>query len=92
MACEPLAQAALTVKLMPRRWKIVLRFIVTVEFIDWKISPDPSIAESCFSSMMRAASTTGRAEESLPKMMPTSSSSSISAVIPAFSNASREAI
>ena len=37
--CEPLAQAALTVKLMPRRWKIVLRFIVTVEFIDWKISP-----------------------------------------------------
>lgn len=50
--CEPLAQAALTVKLMPRRWKIVLRFIVTVEFIDWKISPEPSSAESCFSSMM----------------------------------------
>ena len=37
MAWLPLAQAALTVKLMPRRRKMVVRFIVTVEFIDWKM-------------------------------------------------------
>ena len=43
-----------------------------MEFIDWKISPDPNSAESCFSSMIRAASMTGLADESLPKRMPTS--------------------
>ena len=35
----PLAQAALTVKFTPRMWKIVLRFMFTVEFIDWKTQP-----------------------------------------------------
>ena len=35
----PLAQAELTVKFTPRRWKMVLRFMFTVEFIDWKMSP-----------------------------------------------------
>ena len=32
----PLAQAALMLKLTPFRWKAVLRFMFTVEFIDWK--------------------------------------------------------
>ena len=43
-----LAQAALTVKFTPLRWKIVLRFMFTVEFIDWKMKPEPRSAESCF--------------------------------------------
>ena len=72
MEWEPLAQAALTVKLMPLRRKMVLRFMFTVEFIDWKISPDPSIAESCLLSIILAASITGLADESLPKRIPTS--------------------
>ena len=88
----PLAQAALTVKLMPRRWKMLLRFMFTVEFIDWKISPEPSRAESCFSFMMFAASMTGAADESLPKMMPTSFCTRKSSSMPACSKASFEAM
>ena len=68
----PLAQAALTVKLMPRRWKMVFRFMVTVEFIDWNMLPEPSMAVSCFSSIICLHSITGFDEESLPKITPTS--------------------
>ncbi len=74
MECEPLAHAALTVKLMPLRLKIVLRFMLTVEFIDWNIYPEPISAESCFSLIISAASITGLADESLPNMIPTSCS------------------
>ena len=59
-------------KLIPRKWKMVLKFMFTVEFIDWKIIPEPSIAESCFSSIIFEASITGLADESLPKITPTS--------------------
>ena len=72
MACEPLAQAALSVKLTPRRWNMVLMFMFTVEFMDWKIRPDPSIAVSLYSSMIRLVSMTGLADESLPNITPTS--------------------
>ena len=92
MECEPLAQAALTVKFTPRRPKMVLRFMLTVEFIDWKMSADPSSAESCFSFMIWAASITGLADESLPKMIPTSFSRRYSGVTAASSNASLAAI
>ncbi len=34
-----LAHAALRVRLMPRRWKALLRFMVTVLFIAWKTLP-----------------------------------------------------
>ena len=66
---------------------MALRFIVTVEFIDWKMSPEPSSAVSCFSSMSFAASMTGFAEESLPKIIPTSFSSRNASSIPACSKA-----
>ena len=88
----PLAQAALTVKLAPRRPKMVLRFIVTVEFMDRKMKPLPSNAESCFSRMISAASMTGAADESLPKMHPTSRSRSCSSPSWAICSAWRAAM
>ena len=42
MAWEPLAQAALMVMLIPLSLKRHPRFIVTVEFIDWKMAPEPT--------------------------------------------------
>ena len=72
MACEPLAQAELTEKLTPRRWKMVFMFMFTVEFMPWKIRPEPIMAESCFSRMILSDSTTALADESLPKITPTS--------------------
>ena len=66
MACEPLAQAAERVRLMPRRLKITERFIVTVEFIDWKMLPEPTIAVFCLARMMSMPSITGAALLSLP--------------------------
>ena len=71
----PLAHALLTEKLTPRSRKMALRFILTVEFMAWKMYPDPRSWVSCFSAMMLAASMTGFAEESFPKMIPTSFSS-----------------
>ena len=68
----PLAQAALTLKLMPRRWKMVLRFMFTVEFMLWNIQPLPSSAESRFSIIRVWLSTTAFADESLPINTPTS--------------------
>ena len=68
----PLAHAELTEKFTPFMWKMVFMFMFTVEFMPWKMSPDPIMAESCFSAMMVADSTTAFAEESLPKMHPTS--------------------
>ena len=76
----------------PRRWKIVLRFIFTVEFIDWNISPEPNSSESCFSAMMLAASITGFALESLPNITPTSCCSRKSSSTPACPKHSRAAI
>ena len=32
------------VKLIPFKWKITERFMVIVEFMDWKIEPEPTIA------------------------------------------------
>lgn len=37
---------------MPRRLKITERFIVTVEFIDWKMLPEPTIAVFRLARMM----------------------------------------
>ena len=75
MECEPLAQAALMVMLMPFRWKMVERFIVTVEFIDWKMAAEPTKVVSFFSKMVSCESMTALAEESLPNSTPTSFSS-----------------
>ena len=66
MACDPLAQAAESVRLMPRRLKITERFIVTVEFIDWKMLPEPTIAVFLLARMMSIPSITGAALLSLP--------------------------
>ena len=64
--CEPLAQAAERVRLTPRRLKITERFIVTVEFIDWKMFPEPTIAVFRLARMMSMPSITGAALLSLP--------------------------
>ena len=42
MAWEPLAQAPEIVKFTPLSLKMTDRFIDTVEFIDWKIEPEPT--------------------------------------------------
>ena len=55
MAWEPLAQAADTVRFIPLRWNMHPRFMVTVEFIDWKMAPDPHIAVPFFSMIVRPA-------------------------------------
>ena len=41
IARELEAQAADDVRLMPRNLNRQARFIVTVEFIDWNIAPEP---------------------------------------------------
>ncbi|GAB3723207.1 hypothetical protein GCM10027594_04140 [Hymenobacter agri] len=69
---EPLAQAALKVRLMPLSGKMVARFMVTVEFMVWKMEPEPSRVVSFLARIMSVASMTGWAELSLPKMIPTS--------------------
>lgn len=51
---------------MPRRLKITERFIVTVEFIDWKMLPEPTIAVFLLARMMSIPSITGAALLSLP--------------------------
>ena len=56
MACDPLAQAAESVRLMPRRLKIT----------DWKILPEPTIAVFRLARMMSIPSITGAALLSLP--------------------------
>src|SRR5690606_41072651 len=56
MAWDPLAQAALMVILIPRILKIVDKFMVTVEFIDLKIAPEPIKAVSFFSRTISVAS------------------------------------
>ena len=52
MAWEPLAQAADRVRFIPFRWNITPRFMVTVEFIDWKIAPEPQSMVSFFSMIL----------------------------------------
>ena len=52
MACEPEAQAPETVRFMPLSLKRQERFMVTVEFMDWKMAPDPTRVVSFFSLMM----------------------------------------
>ena len=66
MACAPLAQAPEMVRLMPRRRKMQERFIVTVEFIDWKMEPEPMSVVSRFSRRMSMLWTTASAVLSLP--------------------------
>ena len=66
MAWEPLAQAPDTVRFIPFSLKIQSRFIVTVEFIDWKMAPLPQRVVSFFSLIVSTALTTGTVEESLP--------------------------
>jgi len=66
MACEPLAQAPLTVRLMPFSLKMQPRFIVTVEFIDWKMAPLPQRVVSFFSRIVSTAFTLGTVDESFP--------------------------
>ena len=92
MECEPLAQAAEMVMLIPLRWKMVLRFMFTVEFMDWNIRPEPIMAESRSFSMMVCESITALADESLPKITPTSLSRRYSSETPAILNASADAM
>ena len=66
MACEPLAQAPDTVRFIPFSLNMQSRFIVTVEFIDWKILPEPTIAVFRLARMMSIPSITGAALLSLP--------------------------
>ena len=66
MECEPLAQAALIVKFMPRNLKIVERFIVTEEFIALKIAPEPTRVVSFFSRILSTDSMTDFAVLSFP--------------------------
>jgi len=66
MECEPLAQAPLTVKLIPFNLRITPRFMVIVEFIDWNIDPEPIIMVFFFLRNVSAASITAVAELSLP--------------------------
>ena len=66
MAWEPLAQAALTVILMPRSLNRQPKFIVTVEFIDWKMAPDPTMRVFFFSRIVSTLFTTASALLSLP--------------------------
>ena len=72
MACEPLAQAPDMVKLIPFKWKITERFMVIVEFMDWKIEPEPTIAVFFLARMTSMASITGAALLSFPYNMSTS--------------------
>ena len=66
MACELEAHAALAVRLMPRSLNIVARFIVMVEFIDWKMAPLPQAAVSLYSRNLSSPSIVASATESLP--------------------------
>ena len=70
--CDPLAQAPLIVKFIPFNFKITERFIEIVEFIDWKIEPDPIRIVPRFSLMISADSITDVDELSLPYKIPTS--------------------
>ena len=54
---------------------MVERFIVTVEFIDWKMAADPTKVVSLFSIVTSCDSMTALADESLPNNTPTSFSS-----------------
>ena len=91
IAWEPLAQAPAMVKLTPLSLKITDRFIVTVEFIDWKIEPEPTNAVFFFSRMMSTALITGAALLSLPYKIPTSLASRKASSIPALRKASKVA-
>ena len=42
------------------------RFMVTVEFIDWKIAPEPHMVVSFSALIVSIDRTTGSAEESFP--------------------------
>ena len=64
--CEPLAHAAEAVRLIPFRWNSVARFIVTVEFIDWKMAPEPQAAVEPNWRNLSMATIVASATESLP--------------------------
>ena len=66
MACEPLAQAPDMVKLIPLRRNITDRFMDTVEFIDWNMAPEPTIAVSFSALMMSTDLITGSELQSFP--------------------------
>ena len=66
MACEPEAQAPEAVRLMPLRWNRQARFMVTVEFMDWKMAPLPQAAVSWNSRNLSSARIVASATESLP--------------------------
>ncbi len=66
MAWEPLAHAAEIVRFIPLSLNMQSRFMVTVEFMDWKMAPEPQRVVSFFSRITSTAFTTGTAEESLP--------------------------
>ena len=89
IACEPLAQAPAIVKLTPLSLKMTDRFMVTVEFIDWKMEPEPTRAVFFFSRMMSTAWITGAALLSLPYKIPTSLASRKASSMPALRKASK---
>jgi hypothetical protein len=66
MLCEPDAQAAEAVRLMPFRWNRHARFMVTVEFMDWKMAPLPQAAVEPNSRNLSSAFIVASATESLP--------------------------
>ena len=51
---------------MPRKWNKQAKFIVTVEFIDWKMAPLPQAAVSLNSRNLSSARMVASATESFP--------------------------
>ena len=88
MACEPLAQAPEIVKFTPLSLKMTDRFIDTVEFIDWKIEPEPTRTVFFFSRIISTALIIGAVLLSFPYSIPTSFVSKNASSILAFLKAS----
>ena len=77
------------VMLIPFSRKMVERFIVTVEFMDWKIAAEPISVVSLFSTAISWEVITALADESLPNSTPTSFLARYSSSIPACFNAAK---
>ncbi len=88
MAWDPLAQAPDTVRFIPFNLNMQPRFIVTVEFIDWKMVPEPHRDVSFWYLITSTAFMTGTVELSFPYSNPTMWSLRYSWSIPASLRAS----
>ena len=92
MACEPLAQAPEMVKFTPLSLNMTDKFMETVEFMDWKIEPEPTRTVFFFSRIISTALIMGAVLLSFPNKTPTSFASRNASSMPAFLNASTVAI